>query len=306
MFLYASWGGVKKGSELLLDYGPDYCIRAAHVPTHIRYYSPKACHPGTKWAEFFTVWWAANGVGEKACFTYETLAACKRLFVHPKALLKRVRRLGWQARRTPLAGVRMVGGADDVSGGVVESCGGAPGVAPQHFGADAKCPLVLDGAVSPLPAVVYQSSKAYCVPYSYFNVLALAGCGLNRWQRRHLERKARGPLSALYVVAHALSNMPRSEWSAKCVPLAKLGHATAADFVLHPSTRGLFAMGDGCHTVGILITDTRRLIADSADKRATPLSREALRYHCRLAVGPPGPEGCCVYELKRRTPEWSK
>jgi hypothetical protein len=126
-------------------------------------------------AEFFQVWWAANAVGEKADFTFETLAACERIFTFPAALLNRVRDLGWEAKRTPLAGVRMAG-TDNVSGGVVENCDGALEVATRHFdvgallfGVESGSPKVL-ATISNLPAVVYQSSKAYCVPYACFNV----------------------------------------------------------------------------------------------------------------------------------------
>jgi hypothetical protein len=172
MFVFACAKGLKKGDELLLDYGPHYWDRAGHVITHIQYYSLRACREDAEeCAEFFKVWWAANAVGEEACFTYETLAACERMFHYPTALLNRVRKLGWQARRTPLAGVRRVG-ADNVSGGVLESCDRAPGVAPLHFCAEKGFPLVT-ATIGNLPAVVYQSSKAYCVPY------VLSGCRLS-------------------------------------------------------------------------------------------------------------------------------
>jgi hypothetical protein len=58
--------------------------------------------------------------------------------------------------------------------------------------------------------------------------------------------------------------------------------------------------------VGIWITDTQGLIADAADNDAITLTREALHRHCKLAVGPPGPEGCVIYQLTRRTPKKSK
>jgi hypothetical protein len=105
------------------------------------------------------------------------------------------------------------------------------------------------------------------------------------------------------VVAHALCNMPDSPWSAARVPLTEGGHATATDFVLDPSTRGPFVMGDGCHAVGIWITDTQRLIVDAADKNAIVLTREHLHGHCKLAVGPPGAQGCHLYRLTLQTEE---
>jgi hypothetical protein len=319
MLLFAEAPGLKKGDELLLDYGPDYWTRVGHTPTHIQHYSLSACLGNNARAEFFKLWWAANAVGDRADFTYETLAFCQRLFDKHETLLNRVRNLGHKGKRTPVAGARRgremralggpaperLEGADNVSGGAVVSCGGAPGVAPLHCGAEKVLPQVTV-TIGNLPAVVYQSSKAYCVPYAFFNVLDLAGCRLSLAHRRYLKLKAKGPLSGLYMVARALSRMPRTKWGATLVHVQTTGHATAIDFVLDPSTRGPFVMGDGLHAVGIWISDTQQLIADAADKHAIPLSREALRNHCKLAVGPPGPEGCVIYELKRLTPKKSK
>jgi hypothetical protein len=59
-----------------------------------------------------------------------------------------------------------------VSGGVIENCDRAPEVASHNFGSVGHLPLVLD-TLSNLPAVVYQSSKDYCVLYSFFNMLVV-------------------------------------------------------------------------------------------------------------------------------------
>jgi hypothetical protein len=173
--VFACAAGLTKGDELLLDYGIAYWIRAGHVATHIRHYSLSAALDDDVVTEFFTLWWAANGIGEKADFTYETRATCESLFEHATTLLDRVRELGYLAKRTPLAGMRTEGAVNVVGGGVVGSCDRAPGVlADPHFGDVVLLPLVT-ATVSNLPAVVYQSSTAYCVLYSFLSWL---GAGL--------------------------------------------------------------------------------------------------------------------------------
>jgi hypothetical protein len=209
------------------------------------------------------------------------------------------------AKRTPVAGMRTEGAVNVVGGGVVGSCDRAPVLADPHFG-DVVLPPLVKATVSNLPDVEYQSPDAYCVPYSFFNVFFLAGRRLSWAHRRYLERAAKGDLTALSVVAHALNTMPKTEWSATRVLLLKEGYATATDFVLDPSTRGAFVMGDGLHAVGIWITDTQGLIADAADQHTITLTREALHRHCKLAVGSPDDEGCVIYQLSRRTPKKSK
>jgi hypothetical protein len=77
------------------------------------------------------------------------------------------------AKRTPVAGMRTEGAVNVVGGGVVGSCDRAPVLADPYFGDVVLSPLVT-ATIGNLPAVVYQSSEAYCVPYSFFNVFFLA------------------------------------------------------------------------------------------------------------------------------------